>query len=701
MKRKSILLVSFLLLSVAVFATDHSAYYLSAEGLSQENLKTALHRRTIKHDFLLYDELWNYFAVTDSLSSTRVLDRYSNTEYLFSQSSQMDREHAFPKSWWGGVWYYPVYADLHHLYPSDRSANISKSNNPLGLVSASPSFNNGVSKIGPSVTPGYSGTVFEPADEYKGDFARAYFYVVTTYQHLYQEWDSPMVESNTYPVFTNWAIDLLMEWHTNDPVSQLEIDRNEEVYSFQHNRNPFIDYPELANYIWGDMQTNIFYTSTAITQPTIVSPWQDDVVQFEDVFEDDVTTTTIYVRGLNLTADLSVSITGDVQGYFSVPTTIITANDANNANGFPLVVEFLPTEVESVSAILTVSGGGASSVSVTLSGTGLNRAVEKPEARPISNIEDNAATLSWTAVYKADNYFLDVYKNGTPANTVVLSENFDGFEKTSFSANSQGAHTSDVSDSLDFFMQTKEWGGDKVYQADKTAKLGTSSSKGYLTTPILDLSQNNGTYVVKFDAKRWDGASEKSIILIEHNNENMQEVTLTSDFQPFSYTFTNGTSTSSIGITAKLSGSNRFFIDNISIEQIQPQPVYLLENTNVGDDLFYDINSLDYDTEYFYRVRANKAGDISANSNTVAFIISSVDIAEQKQMEDVVISKWDHAMTVTNNEEQKNISITLYSLCGNILFTETVEAGTHKTYQLRQGVYLLQIGKDRVEKLVF
>ena len=137
--RKLFFCFLFFLISIfSFYAESYSAYYLSAEGLSREHLKTALQRRASKHQFLLYDELWNYFQQTDALDNNRVLDRYSSTEYVFSQSSQMDREHAFPKSWWGGATFYPVYSDLHHLYPSDRSANIAKSNNPLGKVSTNP-----------------------------------------------------------------------------------------------------------------------------------------------------------------------------------------------------------------------------------------------------------------------------------------------------------------------------------------------------------------------------------------------------------------------------------------------------------------------------------------------------------------------------------------------------------------------------------
>jgi endonuclease I len=700
MKRLFLSFFLVLFTSIPFYAQAFSDYYLSAEGLSRENLKTALHRRTSKHQFLLYDELWNYFNYTDALSNNRVLDRYSLTEYVFSQSSQMDREHAFPKSWWGGATYYPVYSDLHHLYPSDRSANIAKSNNPLGKVSANPSFTNGVSKVGPSVTTGYSGTVFEPADEYKGDFARAYFYVATAYEHLFSLWNSPMLDKNTYPVFKNWAIDLLIEWHTDDPVSQLERDRNEIVYTYQDSRNPFIDYPQLVDYIWGDKQQEVFYISDVISQPTIVSPWQNDEVLFPSVFEDDEVEVTLYVRGLNLTGDLSVTVSNDANGYFSVAQATISKADAEKQTAHDIKIKFSPTEVKDATATLTVSGGGAASVTVNLLGTSLNRAVQKPEAQPISNIEDNSATLSWTGVYKATNYLLDVYKNGIPKNTVVLSEDFEGFFKTSFASNSQGAHSSDVSDSLDYFMRTKEWAGDKIYHANKTAKFGTSSTKGYMTTPVLDLSHNNGNYVLKFDAKLWVGASEKTTILILHNNVQMKEVTLTNDFQPFEFSFSNGTKESMITISAKIASNNRFFLDNIRVEQLQPEPIFVKENFNVEDVLFYDLFDLEYDTEYFYRVRANKDGDISANSNIVSFTLPFVNSIFETTNVNYDVYVQNGVMYFINLENEQELDFSIFSQLGKLVIQDTVLSNESKLYFLSPGFYILKIGKEHFVKIL-
>lgn len=148
-------------------------------------------------------------------------------------------------------------SDAYHIYPTDGKVNGQRSNYPYGECAGGTSVasSNGVKalgKVGRSTFEGYSGTVFEPDDEYKGDFARTYFYMAACYNNRISSWSSDMLGGNSYPVFNAWAIDLLLKWDKQDPVSQKEIDRNEVVYNHQHNRNPFIDHPELAQYIWGD-----------------------------------------------------------------------------------------------------------------------------------------------------------------------------------------------------------------------------------------------------------------------------------------------------------------------------------------------------------------------------------------------------------------------------------------------------------------
>ena len=205
---------------------------------------------------------WDAFFHTDRDTVTnQVLDMYSNNVRYFNPEkptasvADFDIEHMLPKSWWGGD-VNPAYCDLYHLVPGDYSANRSKSNHAPGIPADS-SFNNGSFVTGSGAAYGLT-RVFCPADEYKGDFARAYFYIAACYGDSLKWLESGepaiAVTNKGWQEFQPWLRDLLVEWHRMDPVSKKELDRAIEVNKIQGNRNPFIDYPELVEYIWGDKQ---------------------------------------------------------------------------------------------------------------------------------------------------------------------------------------------------------------------------------------------------------------------------------------------------------------------------------------------------------------------------------------------------------------------------------------------------------------
>ena len=205
---------------------------------------------------------WDAFFHTDRDTATNeVLDMYSNNHRFFDPEKptasvkDFDIEHMLPKSWWGGD-VNPAYCDIFHLVPGDYSANRSKSNHAPGIPADS-SFNNGSFVTGSGAAYGLT-RVFCPADEYKGDFARAYFYIACCYGDslTWLETGEPGVAMTNegWQEFRPWLRDLLVSWHRLDPVSKKELDRAIEVNKIQGNRNPFIDYPDLVEYIWGDKQ---------------------------------------------------------------------------------------------------------------------------------------------------------------------------------------------------------------------------------------------------------------------------------------------------------------------------------------------------------------------------------------------------------------------------------------------------------------
>lgn len=202
---------------------------------------------------------WHGFQLADQLSNGYVWDMYSTTKRYFpiqgGSAAGMNIEHCLPKSWWGGT-ENDAYNDLFHLNPADQVANNNKSNFPPGILNDSNKVNNGTFFMGKDSK--WGGYAFSVTDEYKGDFARAYFYISTAYHDM--KWDatySKYVTNSSYLTFTSYLIEVLLQWHRIDPVSEKEINRLDAISSIQHNRNPFIEYPELVEYIWGDKRGEV------------------------------------------------------------------------------------------------------------------------------------------------------------------------------------------------------------------------------------------------------------------------------------------------------------------------------------------------------------------------------------------------------------------------------------------------------------
>ena len=247
-----------------LFAQIPAGYYDSASGSSGTALQQALHDIIDNHAVVTYTALWTHYQTTDVRPDNgKVWDMYSDIpggtpaySYTFvtdqcgnysGEGSCYNREHSWPKSWFNEA--SPMYTDIFHVVPTDGYVNGRRSNYPYGEVSNPtwPSTNG--SKVGPNTTAGYTGTVFEPIDAYKGDFARIYFYMSTRYLNEDSSWDTNDMVVGAQ--LKTWALDMMLEWHAADTVSQKEIDRNNAIYGIQGNRNPFVDHPEYSNSIWG------------------------------------------------------------------------------------------------------------------------------------------------------------------------------------------------------------------------------------------------------------------------------------------------------------------------------------------------------------------------------------------------------------------------------------------------------------------
>ena len=390
-------------MALSVSATEPSGYYSSCENKNGASLLTALNGVMGDHTKVSYDGLWTLYKDSDTDAQGKIWDMYSTKRWTYNQQKCgtyknvgdcYNREHSFPKSWFNDA--SPMVSDAFHIYPTDGKVNGQRSNYPFGECANGTSLGtyNGVTalgKLGTSTFSGYSGKVFEPDDQYKGDFARSYFYMAAAYNTHISSWHSDMLAGNSYPAFSNWAIQLLLKWHRQDPVSDKERNRNEAVYARQHNRNPFIDHPELAEYIWGDRK-NQNWTLNASSDPELQTPVDGSTVSLGNAAVGVARSVSVGISGAALKDAVSVSVSG--AGYSVSPTTLSAA--AVNS-GASVTVTLTAAAAGSANGTLTVTCGKLKST-VNLRATALDGL---PASSP-THISDCSFMAHWTYIGMED-----------------------------------------------------------------------------------------------------------------------------------------------------------------------------------------------------------------------------------------------------------------------------------------------------------
>lgn len=277
------IVIALLLLSAASSAQIPDGYYNTAEGKWGSELKTALHNIIKGHTDNDYKGLWTTYQTSDTIQiagNTYIYDIYSiradrSANYFYTVSADQcgdsyksegdcyNREHIVPQSWFNEA--RPMVSDAHHIPPTDGKVNGMRANYPHAQVATATWTSTNGSRLGTCATAGYTGTVFEPIDEFKGDIARMYLYMATRYEDKIASWSGEVIDGTTFPAYKPWYIDMLLQWHKQDSVSNKERWRNEAIYARQGNRNPFIDRPEFALYIW---DPNCKPPTTPPTTPT-------------------------------------------------------------------------------------------------------------------------------------------------------------------------------------------------------------------------------------------------------------------------------------------------------------------------------------------------------------------------------------------------------------------------------------------------
>ncbi|WGD34979.1 endonuclease [Olleya sp. YS] len=401
---KHIYLLLTVLISTFTFAQVPANYYSSATG-TEYTLKTQLKdiinnvNDGLSPEYIStdpgYGALYNTYLTSDVdlyyENNGSMLDMYTENptgadihEFFYnSNPSQQDmgtggtaegqfynREHIIPQSTFGSA--SPMRSDAHFVVPTDKYINGQRGSFPFGVV-ATPSpmpYSNG-SKRGSSAVVGYSGTVFEPIDEFKGDIARMHFYFATRYESTVAGYNYDMFNNTSDQVFTDAFLDLLLTWHNNDPVSQREIDRNNAIFAIQNNRNPFIDHPEYVNAIWNptaDTQAPTTPTNLVASNPTATTV---DLAWTASTDNVGVVSYDIYIGGALYTNTGSNNTTYTVTGLNPETTysfTILAKDAAGNMSA-------LSTSA-SETTLAGSSGGGDLFFSEYIEGSSNNKALE-------------------------------------------------------------------------------------------------------------------------------------------------------------------------------------------------------------------------------------------------------------------------------------------------------------------------------------
>lgn len=290
MKKSITITVVTLLLLVTAFGQIPSGYYDAASGKSGGELKAALYNIIKGHTTYPYTssstDVWDILKETDKDPNNpdNVILLYTgwskNGPKEYDKENGWSREHVWAKSHGDFGETPPAGTDVHHLRPVDISVNSARDNKD---------FDNGGSRYidGDGSTDCYTDAdSWEPRDAVKGDVARMIFYMATRYEGENSEPDLEVVDYVTnwkvtpapkYPI--HGKLSTLLEWHVQDPVDDFEINRNEVIYSYQHNRNPFIDHPEYVNYIWGGNLPPMApsgLNAPTITDTSVTLVWTDN-----------------------------------------------------------------------------------------------------------------------------------------------------------------------------------------------------------------------------------------------------------------------------------------------------------------------------------------------------------------------------------------------------------------------------------------
>jgi len=628
------------LISIGINAQIPAGYYFIANGKKKAELKSSLSTIISQAKMLNYGSgagaTWQGFYFTDRNEDNSVIDMYSAIVRYFPENygsiSGMHIEHSLPKSWWGSR-ENNAYKDLLHLYPADGSMNSAKSNLPLGEVYAI-SNTNGVSKIGMNGFSYYIGRVFEPSDEFKGDFARSYLYMSVAYEKFgdaaHQYWQSPMINNNTYPVWQKWAIDLLLKWHRQDPVSEKERVRQETVFQIQGNRNPFIDYPNLVEYIWG-IDTNMVYNFPAETQPFMIQPNNWTKVDFGVVMKNNNTSASQQIWGKNISGNVTLSIKNSspqiklslLPTYNEVTSIPLTASQVNNS--VTIFVDLIAQNNGSVIDTLVIAGGGlANPMYVPIN------AIVSPDFMALQATETTSTTAS--LVWMKDNdaalssYTVRVFKSTAKSSDLFFSGYIEGSgnNKALVLYNNTG-QTIDLSK----YTIKKQTNGAGIFKSDLPLSGSLANGQKYVlvyssaTQSLTDLAN---LLVASYPNESPLNFNGNDAVALYHNGVMIDLIGIVDMIDNWGIDITLQRKSNVIHPTTEFSFDEWNILPTDDFTPAVSHSVSTFSDvlfneysTNPNQNNFITIQNLSPQTQYIYEVRANKPSGNVTSVNRVAF----------------------------------------------------------------------------------
>lgn len=708
---KQLILFFTITIQLSLFAQVPANYYNSAVGLTEYTLKTEL-KDIINNNYnsLSYNTLYTVFETSDADSyyenDGTVLDMYSEIpsgadSYSYAQiysnrctgsasytaeNECYNREHIVPQIVFN--YQFPMKSDAHFVFPVDGYVNLKRSSYAYGEVSTAVWTSSNGSKKGNNTTAGYSSYVFEPIDEFKGDIARALFYFATMYEDSVANWNHTMFNNTSDQVFEDWFLAIILDWHENDPVDARDIQRNNVIYSYQNNANPFVDHPEWVNAIWNPNPdvtspsdpTNL--VASTVTSNSVVLDWDastDNVsVYGYDVYRDGSLITTsntnsfidnglsaltsysYYVVAKDLSGNLSANSNTEVITTVSVPEFLIT-EDFNDCSNMTTFVTF--SEVSNKDWHCKTSFGYNNTACIQMNG-----------------YNEDVASKDWLIT-----------------NNKVEFSNYDDEKISIYLAHAYGTMSLDL-----------------VYSTDYD---GTSDPSSFIWTaiPNVVIETNSGNYetiqnVVNVDISALDIDAYVAFKYYSNGNPTRWTVdnfdisgTLKNVSDGIAPTAPTNLVTSNITINS-VDLNWDASTDNVSVSEYEIYRDGGLINSTTN--LNYTDNGLTENTTYaYYIVAKDAAGNSSNNSNTENITTAKVDFINEVFSNYIKI----YPNPITNNSitveyDELVESIELYSILGDLI--NDIENNNSNKVVLTdviQGIYFLRIkinGEYFIKKII-